>query len=105
MRSARPLPLALAGAALFALPPLSACGGSDTGSSGNETAVAATRTACEVARTELHSGETAFAVTNRGGRVTEVYVHGEHDTEYTKVVGEVENTGPAPPARRIQHAP
>jgi uncharacterized cupredoxin-like copper-binding protein len=43
-----------------------------------------------VARTDLSSGSTTFAVTNKGRDVTEVYVYGEGD----KVIGEVENIGP-----------
>lgn len=53
-------------------------------------AVTATDSACEVATTELSSGTTTFAVTNKGSDVTEVYVYGEGD----KVMGEVENIGP-----------
>ena len=44
----------------------------------------------EFARTDLTSGSTTFAVTNKGTEVTEVYVYGDDD----KVMGEVENIGP-----------
>ena len=35
-----------------------------------------------------------LAVTNKGSSTTEVYVYGEDDGEYTRVIGEVENIGP-----------
>jgi hypothetical protein len=57
-------------------------------------AITATDTACEVASTEFSSGPVTFSVTNKGDRSTEVYVYGEDDHKYTKVVSEVENIGP-----------
>ncbi|MBN0043830.1 cupredoxin domain-containing protein [Streptomyces actuosus] len=93
MRTPRTLPVL--GAALLALPLLAACGSKDsTGSGGDRVAITATDTACEVARTELKAGETSFTVTNKGDRTTEVYVYGEHDGAYTRIVTEVENIGP-----------
>ena len=78
--------LALGGVVLLAA--LAGCSSKDKGE--NSVAVTATDSSCEVARTELPSGTTTFAVTNKGGDVTEVYVYGEGD----KVMGEVENIGP-----------
>jgi plastocyanin len=77
---------ALGGVVLFAA--LAGCSSKDKG--GESIAITATDTACEVATTELPSGSTTFAVTNKGGDVTEVYVYGDGD----KVMGEVENIGP-----------
>src|SRR4051794_33266273 len=78
-------PLLLAGAAP------AGCGGAGTrprggGSAGDDS--------CEVSDTELAAGDLTFAVTNDGDTVTEVYVYGEKDGAYTKVVSEVENIGP-----------
>jgi hypothetical protein len=80
-------PLLLAGAVL------AGCGGSGSGS-GTEVEVSASDDACEVSETELAAGETTFAVTNDGDKVTEVYVYGEQDGAYTRIVTEVENIGP-----------
>lgn len=44
--------------------------------------------------TDLPAGPTTFEVTNTGSSVTEVYVYGEENGEYTKVISEVENIGP-----------
>ncbi|MFD4975493.1 cupredoxin domain-containing protein [Streptomyces sp. NPDC058424] len=93
MRTSRTLPVL--GAALLALPLLAACGSKDsTGSGSDKVAITATDTACKVAKTELKAGQTSFAITNKGDKVTEVYVYGEHDGAYTRVVTEVENIGP-----------
>ncbi|MCH0566584.1 MULTISPECIES: cupredoxin domain-containing protein [unclassified Streptomyces] len=93
MRTSRTLPAL--GAALLALPLLAACGSKDsTGSGSDKVAITATDTACEVAKTELKAGETSFTITNKGDRATEVYVYGEHDGAYTRIVTEVENIGP-----------
>ena len=84
---------------LSALTPLVAsCGGADdagTGSpSGATVAVAAGDDSCDVDRTELEAGAVTFAVTNKGSSTTEVYVYGDDDGEFTRVIGEVENIGP-----------
>ncbi len=71
---------------------LAGCGGS--AASGAEIAVTADDDACTVADTELDAGAVTFAVTNAGSKVTEVYVYGEKDGAFTKVVSEVENIGP-----------
>lgn len=87
--------LPVLGAALLALPLLAACGSEDsTGSGSDKVAITADDTACKVAKTELKAGETTFAITNKGDKATEVYVYGEHDGTYTKVVNEAENIGP-----------
>jgi len=93
MRTSRTLPVL--GAALLALPLLAACSSKDSTGSGSDTvAITATDTACKVATTELKAGKTAFAVTNKGDKATEVYVYGEHEGAYDRVVSEVENVGP-----------
>jgi uncharacterized cupredoxin-like copper-binding protein len=56
--------------------------------------VTADDTACTVARTDLPAGAAAFAVTNKGSSVTEVYVYAQDGQDFDKVVGEVENIGP-----------
>ncbi|SBW22999.1 hypothetical protein FDG2_3412 [Candidatus Protofrankia californiensis] len=87
--------LTLVGTALLAVPFFAACGGSsDEKGSPSTVAITATDSTCEVARTALPAGETTFAVTNKGSKVTEVYVYGERDGAYTKVISEVENIGP-----------
>jgi iron uptake system component EfeO len=75
---------------------LAACGGGESGegSSGTTVAVGSGDDSCEVERTDLAAGPITFAVTNEGSSTTEVYVYGEADGEYTRVVSEVENIGP-----------
>jgi uncharacterized cupredoxin-like copper-binding protein len=77
---------ALGGAALLVL----AVGCTSKGKGATTVAITATDSACQVATTDLPSGSTTFAVTNKGGDVTEVYVYGDGD----KIAGEVENIGP-----------
>jgi iron uptake system component EfeO len=83
---------------LGALSPLVvSCGGADAGSaasSGVTVAVAAGEDSCDVERTELDAGAVTFAVTNKGSSTTEVYVYGDDEGKYTRVIGEVENIGP-----------
>ncbi|MGW7256564.1 cupredoxin domain-containing protein [Streptomyces sp. NPDC054834] len=75
---------------------MASCNDTENSTSGDsKVAINATDTACDVAKTELKAGETTFAVTNKGGKTTEVYVYGEHDGAYTKVISEVENIGPS----------
>lgn len=88
------LPLLLASASVLA-----ACGGDDNGgasgeSGGTSVAITATDDSCELETSEVPAGQTTFTVTNNGDSVTEVYVYGEEDGEYTRVVSEVENIGP-----------
>jgi len=77
----------LAGAAMTGALALGAC--SDPAGAG-ATAITATDHACRVATTALKAGMRTFDVSNRGGRVTEVYVYGERD----RIVAERENIGP-----------
>ena len=82
---------------LGALPFVVSCGGGDaeTGSRPTTTvAVAAGEDSCDVERTELEAGAVTFAVTNEGSSTTEVYVYGDDEGEFTRVVAEVENIGP-----------
>jgi uncharacterized cupredoxin-like copper-binding protein len=76
----------LGGVVLLAV--LAGCSSKDK--AGDSVAITATDSSCEVARTQLASGSTTFAVTNKGQDVTEVYVYGGDD----KIMGEVENIGP-----------
>jgi iron uptake system component EfeO len=93
MRTSRTLPVLVT--AVVALPLLAACGGNDSsGSAGDKVAITATDTTCKVAKTELKAGKIAFAVANKGDKATEVYVYGEHEGAYDRVVSEVENIGP-----------
>jgi iron uptake system component EfeO len=57
-------------------------------------AVTATDNSCDLNRVDLPSGPTTFEVTNRGSKVTEVYVYGQDGAGFTKVISEVENIGP-----------
>jgi len=78
-------------------PLLASCGGDDAGArsaSGTTVAVAAGDDSCDVERTELKAGAVTLDVTNKGSSTTEVYVYGEDDGRYTRVIGEVENIGP-----------
>ena len=87
----------VAAVVLGALPFVVSCGGGDaeTGSRTTTTvAVAAGEDSCDVERTELEAGAVTFAVTNEGSSTTEVYVYGEDEGEFTRVVAEVENIGP-----------
>lgn len=83
---------------LGALSPLLASCGGDTSTSAaasrTTVAVAAGEDSCEVERTRLTAGAFTFAVTNKGSSTTEVYVYGQQQGRYTRVIGEVENIGP-----------
>lgn len=46
---------------------------------------------CDISSAELAAGQHTFQVTNSASQVTEVYVYGEGD----RIMGEVENVGPA----------
>lgn len=61
------------------------------GAAGEPIAVQAGETSCEVATTSLAAGRHTFEVTNTAAQVTEVYVYAGGD----RIVGEVENVGPA----------
>ncbi len=83
----------LAAAALVGAAGLSAC---TTSASGGDTiALTATDSTCEAASTELPAGHHTFAITNKGSKVTEVYVYAPAgDGAFTKIVTEKENIGP-----------
>jgi iron uptake system component EfeO len=80
--------------ALMSAPLLAACGDSSEAAGGQSVAVDASDDACKVAKTELESGPVTFDVSNKGSKVTEVYIYGEKDGAYSKIVSEVENIGP-----------
>ncbi len=67
--------------------PLAACAKSPSTSDG--VAITATDTTCAVAQTTFSPGDVTFAVTNKGSKVTEVYVYAG-----ARIVTEVENIGP-----------
>ncbi|WP_305094250.1 iron uptake system protein EfeO [Prescottella sp. R16] len=77
--------------ALLAIAPLAlaACTSKSAASDGTVT-VTATDTTCDVSATSAETGNTTFAITNNGAKVTEFYVYGAGD----RVMGEVENVGP-----------
>jgi iron uptake system component EfeO len=94
MSSLRPARLVVpALLSLLAAPVLAACGGSSA-SGGTTVAIEASDDACKVATTELDAGKVTFDVTNKGSKVTEVYVYGEQGGEFSKIISEVENIGP-----------
>jgi iron uptake system component EfeO len=94
MPSHRPALVIPALLCVLAAPVLAACGDSDPGADGTTVAVEATDDACTVSDTELDAGAVTFEVTNKGSKVTEVYVYGEQGGEFTKIISEVENIGP-----------
>jgi iron uptake system component EfeO len=88
--------VALVGAATVSMSLLTGCGDDGgTGDAGGKGAagaitVDATDTTCDVADKELPAGTTTFKVTNKGSKVTEVYIYAPGD----KIVTERENIGP-----------
>jgi iron uptake system component EfeO len=70
------------------------CGADADAESAVKVAVTATDDRCDLDRVDLPSGSTTFVVTNRGSKVTEVYVYGKDGEAFTKVISEVENVGP-----------
>ncbi|MGI8335298.1 iron uptake system protein EfeO [Actinomadura scrupuli] len=84
--------LAAAGVTVLSLSTLTACGGSEakSGSSSGAISVTSTDDACEVSKKDLPAGKTVFKITNKGAKVTEVYVYAPGD----KIVTERENIGP-----------
>lgn len=86
-------PLAAVTAAVL-LGSLASCS-SDTSSSGTATYdIKASDSACELEQRQVPAGNPVFKVENTGSDVTEVYVYGKDGSEFTKIVGEVENIGP-----------
>ena len=76
------------------LVPIAGCAADAEAESAAKVAVTATDDRCDLDRVELPSGPTTFAVTNRGSKVTEVYVYGQDGQAFNKVISEVENIGP-----------
>ena len=72
---------------VLAAVPLAACGAKPSTSDG--VAITATDTTCVVAQSTFSPGDVKFSVTNKGSKVTEVYVY-----EGSRIVTEVENIGP-----------
>jgi iron uptake system component EfeO len=90
-------PVALVGAGAVCLAMLAGCGDDGDGGSGGAgaaapaaTEITATDTACDVTKKDFTAGTTKFKVTNKGTKVTEVYVYAPGD----KIVTERENIGP-----------
>lgn len=76
---------------------LSACSSSTeetAAASGTSITVNSSDTACTLSSTNGPAGSYVFDVTNSGEQITEVYVYGEDNKDFTKVVSEVENIGP-----------
>src|SRR3954452_2781042 len=94
MRPARVL--ALVGATTVSATLVGGCGGDGDGGStaakgsGEVITVTSTDSACEVSKKEFPAGTVTFKVTNKGGKVTEVYIYAPGD----KIVTERENIGP-----------
>jgi iron uptake system component EfeO len=80
------------GAATLAL--LAGCGSGDPAATGSGVAITANDTACQVAKTTFDPGQVTFTVTNKGSQTTEVYIYGDSNGAYTKIISEVENIGP-----------
>lgn len=89
-------PIALVTIALSVPAFLVGCGSSPESGSAATTSVAvtATDTTCTLDASTVPSGPVAFAVTNAGSEVTEVYVYAKSGDAFTTVVSEVENIGP-----------
>jgi hypothetical protein len=93
MPSFRPVRVLPALLCLLAAPVLAACGDASP-ANGPAVSVEASDDACRVGATTLEAGPVTFEVTNKGSKVTEVYVYGEKDGAFDTIVGEVENIGP-----------
>ena len=103
------LPLLVA--ALVAVPALAACtenapsggGGGDTDAAAPRSmTVSSTDSACDLSATEAPAGTLTFDVVNTGSQVTEFYLLGE---DGLRIVGEVENIGPALNRQLVVNAP
>ena len=103
------LPLLVA--ALVAVPALAACtenapsagGGGDTDAAAPRSmTVSSTDSACDLSATEAPEGMLTFDVVNTGSQVTEFYLLGE---DGLRIVGEVENIGPALNRQLVVNAP
>lgn len=74
---------------------LTACQADRATGPGTDIAIKATDTACEVSASSVPAGTHTFAVTNKGSKVTEMYVYGAGD----RIVTERENIGPGTSAK------
>ncbi|MFB7946904.1 iron uptake system protein EfeO [Kitasatospora phosalacinea] len=84
------LVLAVAGAALVGCSKKDDGGKASADGASGPVQVTATDDKCELSRTSFPAGHVELAVSNKGGKVTEVYVYGDGD----KIVTERENIGP-----------
>ncbi len=75
--------------ALALLPVLALTTACSEKASGDAIAITATDSECTIAKDDLPAGESTFKVTNKGSKVTEVYIY-----DGTRVVTERENIGP-----------
>jgi iron uptake system component EfeO len=66
------------------------CAGKASGSASGAVKVTASDKTCTVSASTVKAGRQTFAVTNKGGDITEAYVYASGD----RVMGEVENIGP-----------
>jgi iron uptake system component EfeO len=99
-------------AALLTLPALAACtenapssddGGGETDAAASRSlTVSSTDSACDLSATEAPAGTLTFDVVNTGSQVTEFYLLGE---DGLRIVGEVENIGPALNRQLVVNAP
>ena len=99
-------------AALLTLPALAACtenapspddGDANTDASAPRSlTVSSTDSACDLSATEAPAGTLTFDVVNTGSQVTEFYLLGE---DGLRIVGEVENIGPALNRQLVVNAP
>ena len=90
-------PLALASLALAAPVLLGGCGSMESAAADGTSStivVSASDTSCVLDSSTIEAGSVSFDVTNSGSQVTEVYVYGADGSEFTTVVGEVEDIGP-----------
>jgi iron uptake system component EfeO len=103
--------LSLLLAALVAVPALAACtenapssggGGGDSDAAPRSMTVSSTDSACDLSATEAPAGTLTFDVLNTGTQVTEFYLLGE---DGLRIVGEVENIGPALSRQLVVNAP
>jgi iron uptake system EfeUOB component EfeO/EfeM len=84
----------VAAVATAAVAVLAACSGEGT-KGGGGVAITATDSACQIAQTAFEPGPVTFTVTNKGDKTTEVYIYGDNNGSFTKVISEVENIGPS----------
>src|SRR5512139_294331 len=85
----------LSGVAVLSISALAACGsdGDDQAKAdgaATKATIHATDTACDLSSKSFNAGVTTFAVSNKGTKVTEVYIYAPGD----KIVSERENIGP-----------